>query len=119
MIAAMVQPLALAALYVWTFGVLSAAQLTIRLIMAFNVWVFIWPAQKIALGIVDGDADAKAAAGRKGMVFSRLNTLPALLARKVSRSNSVCVSSTSLLFLYVLRSLTSMTRSLNSMRPRL
>jgi uncharacterized membrane protein len=44
------------------------------LIMAFNVWVFIWPAQKIALGIVDGDADAKAAAGRKGMVFSRLNT---------------------------------------------
>jgi len=44
------------------------------LIMAFNVWVFIWPAQKIALGIVDGDADAKAAAGRKGMIFSRLNT---------------------------------------------
>ena len=44
------------------------------LIMAFNVWVFIWPAQKIALGIVDGDADAKAAAGRKAMVFSRLNT---------------------------------------------
>jgi uncharacterized membrane protein len=44
------------------------------LIMAFNVWVFIWPAQKIALGIVDGDADAKAAAGRRGMVFSRLNT---------------------------------------------
>ena len=44
------------------------------LIMAFNVWVFIWPAQKIALGIVDGDADAKAAAGRRGMIFSRLNT---------------------------------------------
>jgi uncharacterized membrane protein len=44
------------------------------LIMAFNVWVFIWPAQKIALGIVDADADAKAAAGRRGMVFSRLNT---------------------------------------------
>jgi uncharacterized membrane protein len=44
------------------------------LIMAFNVWVFIWPAQKIALGIVDGDADAKAAAGRKAMVFSRINT---------------------------------------------
>jgi uncharacterized membrane protein len=44
------------------------------LIMAFNVWVFIWPAQKIALGIVEGDADAKAAAGRKAMIFSRLNT---------------------------------------------
>jgi len=44
------------------------------LIMAFNVWVFIWPAQKIALGLVEGDADAKAAAGRKAMIFSRLNT---------------------------------------------
>jgi uncharacterized membrane protein len=44
------------------------------LIMALNVWVFIWPAQKIALGIVEGDADAKAAAGRKAMIFSRLNT---------------------------------------------
>jgi hypothetical protein len=33
----MLQPVALAALYVWSFGVLSAAQLTIRLIMAFNV----------------------------------------------------------------------------------
>jgi len=44
------------------------------LIMAFNVWVFIWPAQKIALGIVDGDADAKAKAGRTGLIFSRINT---------------------------------------------
>jgi hypothetical protein len=34
---ALVQPWALAALYVWCFGVLSAAQLTIRLIMAFSV----------------------------------------------------------------------------------
>ena len=30
-------PLALAALYLWSFGVLAAAQLTIRLIMAFDV----------------------------------------------------------------------------------
>ncbi len=43
-------------------------------IMFINVWAFIWPAQKIALGIVDADADAKAAAGRKAMIFSRLNT---------------------------------------------
>lgn len=43
-------------------------------IMAINVWAFIWPAQKIALGIVEGDADAKAAAGRKAMIFSRINT---------------------------------------------
>ena len=44
------------------------------LIMAFNVWVFIWPAQKIALGLVEGDADAKAKAGRTGLIFSRINT---------------------------------------------
>jgi uncharacterized membrane protein len=43
-------------------------------IMFINVWAFIWPAQKIALGIVEGDADAKAAAGRKAMIFSRVNT---------------------------------------------
>ena len=44
-------------------------------IMCFNVWVFIWPNQKIALGLVDGDADAKAKAGRTAMLFSRTNTL--------------------------------------------
>ena len=44
-------------------------------IMFFNVWAFIWPAQKIALGLVDADADAKAAAARKAMLFSRTNTL--------------------------------------------
>ena len=47
-------------------------------IMFFNVWVFIWPAQKIALGIVEGDADAKAKAGRTAMIFSRTNTLLSL-----------------------------------------
>jgi hypothetical protein len=35
--AALLQPWALAALYLWSFGVLSAAQLTIRLIMAFDL----------------------------------------------------------------------------------
>ena len=44
-------------------------------IMFINVWVFIWPNQKIALGIVEGDADAKAKAGRTAMLFSRVNTL--------------------------------------------
>ena len=43
------------------------------LIMALNVWVFIWPNQKIALGLVDGTAEQKAAAGRKAMLFSRTN----------------------------------------------
>lgn len=45
------------------------------IIMAFNVWFLIWPNQKIALGIVDGDADAKAKAGKTAMVFSRINTI--------------------------------------------
>ena len=44
-------------------------------IMFFNVRAFIWPAQKIALGLVEADADAKAAAARKAMIFSRINTL--------------------------------------------
>jgi uncharacterized membrane protein len=44
------------------------------IIMMLNVWGAIWPAQKIALGIVEGDADAKAAAARKAMIFSRINT---------------------------------------------
>jgi uncharacterized membrane protein len=47
----------------------------LALIMATNVWVFIWPNQKIALGIVDADADAKAKAGRTAMLFSRTNLL--------------------------------------------
>ena len=44
-------------------------------IMFINVWVFIWPNQKIALGMVEGDADAKAKAGRTAMLFSRTNLL--------------------------------------------
>jgi uncharacterized membrane protein len=44
-------------------------------IMFLNVWVFIWPNQKIALGLVDADADAKAKAGRLAMLFSRTNLL--------------------------------------------
>ena len=43
------------------------------IIMAANVWMFIWPNQKIALGLVEADADAKAAAGKKAMLFSRTN----------------------------------------------
>jgi uncharacterized membrane protein len=44
-------------------------------IMFLNVWVFIWPNQKIALGIVEADADAKAKAGKTAMLFSRTNML--------------------------------------------
>ena len=44
-------------------------------IMWFNVWFIIWPAQQKALGIVDADADTKAASARKAMLFSRTNTM--------------------------------------------
>jgi uncharacterized membrane protein len=59
------------------------------LIMAFNVWVFIWPNQKIALGLVEADADAKAKAARIGTLFSRTNTLlslPMLTAMTMSQT---------------------------------
>ena len=44
-------------------------------IMWFNVWFFIWPNQKKALGIVEADAGTKAASARTAMSFSRTNTL--------------------------------------------
>lgn len=44
-------------------------------IMWFNVWFIIWPKQKIALGMVEAEATAKAAAGRTAMLFSRTNTM--------------------------------------------
>jgi len=45
------------------------------IIMWFNVWFIIWPNQKKVIGIVEADADAKAAAGKKALIASRLNTL--------------------------------------------
>lgn len=43
------------------------------LTMAAFVWFVIWPNQKVALGIVDGTADQKAAAAKTAMIFSRTN----------------------------------------------
>jgi len=48
------------------------------IIMAFNVWFIIWPNQKIALGMVEADAEAKPKAARMAMLFSRTNTLLSL-----------------------------------------
>ncbi len=45
------------------------------IIMWFNVWFVIWPNQKKALGIVDADAETKAASARTAMLFSRTNTM--------------------------------------------
>ena len=44
-------------------------------IMFLFVWGIIWPNQKIALGLVEADADAKAKAARLAMLFSRTNML--------------------------------------------
>ena len=41
-------------------------------LMFLNVWLVIWPAQKIALGMKDGDGPA---AGAKALLASRTNTL--------------------------------------------
>jgi len=41
-------------------------------LMFMNVWMIIWPNQKIALGLVEGDA---AAAGPKALLASRTNVL--------------------------------------------
>ena len=45
------------------------------IIMAYNVWMVIWPNQKKALGIVEATADEKAKSARTAMLFSRTNTL--------------------------------------------
>jgi len=45
------------------------------IIMWFNVWFIIWPNQKKVIGIVEATADEKAAAGKKALIASRLNTL--------------------------------------------
>ena len=47
----------------------------LAIVMFLNVWGVIWPNQKIALGIKEADADAKAKAGRIAMLGSRTNLL--------------------------------------------
>jgi uncharacterized membrane protein len=83
------------ALLAWSYGELvegltlqPAARLIgigmwLALIMAFNVWVIIWPNQKKVLGIVPADDAAKTKAAATAAIASRLNVLlsiPMLLA---------------------------------------
>lgn len=82
-------------LLAWSYGELRQAMelqadyrligigMWLALIMAFNVWVTIWPNQKKVLGMVPADDSAKAAAARTAMIASRTNVLlsiPMLLA---------------------------------------
>lgn len=45
------------------------------IIMAYNVWMIIWPNQQKALGLVDATADEKARAAKVAMLTSRFNTM--------------------------------------------
>jgi uncharacterized membrane protein len=59
------------------------------IIMAGNVWFVIWPNQQIALGLVEAEAEAKPAAARTAMLFSRTNTLlsfPMLIAMAMAQT---------------------------------
>ena len=50
----------------------------LALIMAFNVWFIIWPAQKKILGLVEASDEAKAAAAPRALYASRTNVLLSL-----------------------------------------
>lgn len=45
------------------------------LLMAYNVWMIIWPNQQKALGMVEATPDQKKAAARIAMLTSRFNTM--------------------------------------------
>src|SRR3954465_7303350 len=78
------------ALLAWSYGELVQA-LTLKpearligigmwlaLIMAFNVWVIIWPAQQKVLGLVAANDAAKASAASRALIASRTNVLLSL-----------------------------------------
>ncbi len=50
----------------------------LAIIMFINVWGFIWPNQKRALGIVPADDETKARSARTATLFSRINVLLSL-----------------------------------------
>ena len=67
-----------------TFGGATSAEnliglgMWLALIMAFNVWFIIWPAQKKILGLVEASAEEKAAAAPRALYASRTNVLLSL-----------------------------------------
>ena len=50
----------------------------LALIMAFNVWFIIWPAQKNILGLVEASTEEKTAAAPRALIASRTNVLLSL-----------------------------------------
>ena len=72
--------------------ILIGTGMWLGLIMAFNVWFLIWPNQKIALGLVEAEADAKAKAAKVAGQVSRINTLlsfPMLVAMTMHQTLGV------------------------------
>ena len=67
-----------------TFGGATSAEnliglgMWLALLMAFNVWFIIWPAQKKILGLVEASAEEKAAAAPRALYASRTNVLLSL-----------------------------------------
>ena len=84
----------LTGVYLWytlgaAFNSLIAVGAVMGTLMFLNVWLIIWPNQKIALGVVEGDA---AAAGAKALLASRTNTLfsgPMLMGMLGSKHGTV------------------------------
>ena len=69
--------------------VLLGTGMWLATIMFLFVWGVIWPNQKIALGIKEADADAKAKAAKTAMLFSRTNLLlsiPMLVTMTMSQT---------------------------------
>jgi hypothetical protein len=74
------QPLALAGLYVWCFGVLSAAQLTIRLIMGYSLRLTLAAAVVLSLAAVVIAAVADAVLGNQPSLTTRIDFAPVPMA---------------------------------------
>lgn len=69
--------------------VLLGLGMWIAMIMALNVWLFIWPNQRVALGLVEADAERKAKAAGVAAQVSRVNfglSLPMLVAMTATQT---------------------------------
>lgn len=67
---------AFAGLYLWSFGVLSAAQVTIRLIMAFNVRLTLLAALVLSVAAVAIGAIVAAIVGPEATLAQRIQLAP-------------------------------------------
>jgi hypothetical protein len=74
--ATFLQPWALVALFVWSFGVLSAAQLTIRLIMAFDLRLTLFAALLLSVAALVVAVVDDAVAGDQASLARRIELAP-------------------------------------------